>query len=98
MGYLKERYGIEIAPLAKGAGVCEVCGRKHKADQPHDRSSLYYQYRFFDENGRFASWADAMEHCSCVTKMLWRQHLEARGIDPDKIPETMMTTVTVEAG
>ena len=98
MGYLKDKYGIEVAPLAQGSGVCRTCGRSHKADQPHDKSSLYYQYRFYDENGRFASWADAMEHCSRTTKMLWRHHLQERGIDPDKVPEEMMTTLTVEAG
>ncbi len=98
MGCLKEKYGIEIAPVMKAPGVCGMCGRRHKADQPHDKSSLYYQYRFYDENGRFASWADAMQHCDRTTKMMWRHSLQERGIDPDKEPETMMTTVTIEAG
>ena len=43
-------------------GVCQVCAVKHDPEQPHNRDSLYYQYRFYAEHKRWPTWADAMSH------------------------------------
>lgn len=61
--------------------ACQVCGHypAHGEDDPHNAQSLYYQYSFFGENGRWPTWADAIAHCSAETKARWEQELRARG-------------------
>lgn len=41
---------------------CQECGADHKPDFPHNRDSLYYQYNFYDQHGRWPTWDDATEH------------------------------------
>lgn len=53
--------------------VCQVCAVDHPHDTPHSVESLYYQYRFHSEHGRWPNWADAMAHCPDDTKELWRE-------------------------
>jgi mannose/cellobiose epimerase-like protein (N-acyl-D-glucosamine 2-epimerase family) len=31
---------------------------------PHNQQSLYYQYAFFGEHGRWPTWKDAVAHCA----------------------------------
>jgi hypothetical protein len=45
-------------------GRCPVCATQHPDSHPHDKDSLYYQFKFSAEWGRFPSWRDAMAHCS----------------------------------
>ncbi len=61
--------------------ACQVCGRlpAHDADQPHDAQSLYYQYAFYGEHGRWPTWKDALEHCSEPVRRLWEAELRRRG-------------------
>lgn len=57
-------YGIgHIAIIPPLSGSCPVCAIKHDSAMPHHRDSLYYQMRFYQKFGRFATWADAMAHC-----------------------------------
>jgi len=53
--------GFSLLPCAPG--VCSECAADHPADQPHNRDSLYYQYKFYGQHGRWPTWIDAMEHC-----------------------------------
>lgn len=62
------------------SGTCEICATKHDPAQPHNRNSLYYQYRFYDEHGRWPTWKDAMEHCTDDVKESWTEALLERGI------------------
>ena len=55
----------------------------HDAQDPHDRDSLYYQNQFYKQHKRFPTWSDAMAHCSEITKAVFRQRLERRGISID---------------
>jgi hypothetical protein len=66
------------------AGACTVCGRSpaHRPDEPHDAQSLYYQYAFFAEHGRWPTWRDALAHCPDDIKSLWEQALRERGAWP----------------
>ena len=64
-------------------GTCEVCAVAHEPEQPHNRDSLFYQYKFYEKNGRWPTWADAMEHCTPEIRALWREELEKRGIKVD---------------
>lgn len=48
MGYLKERHGMMM--LGKPPeGTCPMCAVAHDPALPHNRDSLAYQYKFYDE-------------------------------------------------
>lgn len=61
-------------------GLCEVCGVKHEPESPHNAQSLFYQYNFYDKNGRWPTWKDAMEHCEPMMKGLWIEALMEKGV------------------
>lgn len=44
---------------------------------------MYYQNQFYKQHKRFPTWNDAMAHCSEITKAVFRQRLERRGISID---------------
>ena len=80
MGYLKERHGAVL--LGKTPeGTCPMCAVKHEPEMPHNRDSLCYQYKFYDQHGRWPTWADAMAHCAPEVKAIWRRELVARGVE-----------------
>jgi hypothetical protein len=60
-------------------GTCPECAVKHEPDQPHNQQSLFYQYNFYNEHGRWPTWDDAMSHCSDEMKGLWVLELRKRG-------------------
>lgn len=43
--------------------VCQECAVDHEQQLPHDAQSLYYQYKFYGEYGRWPTWKDAVAHC-----------------------------------
>ncbi|MBE0533690.1 MAG: hypothetical protein IH626_22940 [Rhodospirillales bacterium] len=67
--------------LPPAATACPICGRNpaHPADQPHDAQSLYYQYSFFGEHGRWPTWKDAIAHCPEGVKQHWEAELRRLG-------------------
>ncbi len=74
---------VHLAPfklLPPKEGTCPICATKHDPTLPHNQLSLYYQYRFYDEHGRWATWKDAMEHCTDEVKELWTIALKEKGI------------------
>lgn len=80
MGFLKERHGAVL--LGKTPeGTCPMCAVKHEPEMPHNKDSLCYQYKFYDQHGRWPTWADAMAHCAPEVKAIWRHELEARGVE-----------------
>ena len=82
MGYLKTRHKMQI--LGKTPeGTCPICATAHGPAQPHNQQSLCYQYKFYDEHGRWPTWKDAMDHCPEDVKQLWQQALEEKGVDID---------------
>jgi hypothetical protein len=62
-------------------GTCPECATKHNPEQPHNQRSLYYQTKFYMENGRYPTWKDAMEHCSEEVKAWWIVQLKEHGIE-----------------
>lgn len=82
MGYLKERYGMTLVDKTP-EGTCPECAVKHDPEQPHNRDSMAYQYKFYDGHGRWPTWEDAMEHCPEDIKEIWRNALNQRGIKSD---------------
>ena len=70
---------LGVTPL----GTCEQCAVAHRPDQPHNARSVLYQYKFYDEHGRWPNWKDAMAHCAPNVQQAWRDLLEKAGVDVD---------------
>lgn len=69
--------GMILLPCKEG--VCQECAVDHPADVPHNCGSLYYQYKFYAEQGRWPTWKDAIAHCDDITRKLWEAELRRRG-------------------
>ncbi len=78
MGHLKP---FRLLPPKEG--VCQECGVDHPGDIPHMQNSLLYQYYFFNKNGRWPTWEDAMAHCDDDMKLAWCEALANRGVKVD---------------
>ena len=79
MGYLKEKHGMMMIGHVP-EGTCPECAVAHDPEQPHNRDSLAYQYKFYDKHGRWPTWADAMAHCTPEIKEFWTKELNKRGV------------------
>lgn len=75
--------------MPPAADACQVCGHKPApgADEPHNAQSLYYQYSFYADHGRWPTWRDAIRHCSEPLRVAWEGELRKRGVWPaDEVP------------
>ena len=97
MGYLKNRHGFNMLG-ATPLGTCPECGRAHAEEMPHDQQSLAYQYKFYDQHGRWPTWADAMAHCMPEIKDLWAASLKEKGIDVEEEPGTVVLDLSISLG
>ena len=70
---------LHLLPAKKG--VCTECAIDHEKEAPHNRDSLFYQYYFFNQNGRWPTWKDAMEHCDHEMRAKWCEALIKRGVE-----------------
>ena len=61
-------------------GTCPLCAVSHDPGQPHNRDSLTYQYKFYDQHGRWPTWMDAMAHCTPEIQKAWCDALQEKGI------------------
>lgn len=73
---------MTILPPAKG--TCPECGVAHPAGAPHNRDSLYYQYKFMQQHDRWPTWADAMAHCSPEVKAKTIEVLKKHGVEVEE--------------
>ena len=64
---------------------CQVCGREHGAEHPHDAKSMYYQTVFHNEHGRLPTWEDAMAHCADDMKQLWLDAMDRVQLELTKL-------------
>ena len=78
-GFLKQKHGMMLAGRVP-EGTCEMCATAHDPSYPHNLQSLAYQYKFYDRNGRWPTWKDAMAHCTPEMKEAWTKALEERGV------------------
>lgn len=62
-------------------GTCSECAVEHDPTHPHNAQSMFYQYKFFNEFGRWPDWKDAMKHCPKEIKAHWMEHLEKLGVN-----------------
>ena len=77
---VKEKYLGGFTLLAAKPGTCPECATKHKPELPHNQQSLFYQYRFYGEHGRWPKWEDALAHCDDKMYGFWRQELGKKGV------------------
>lgn len=68
-----EMVGFQIMPAR--AGTCAVCGVKHEPYMPHNAQSMFYQYRFFGQHGRWPTWSDAIAHTTPEMQTAWKAEL-----------------------
>lgn len=61
-------------------GTCPECAATHGPELPHNQQSLFYQYNFYNEHGRWPTWEDAMAHCDEQMKATWREELTKAGV------------------
>lgn len=80
MGYLQQRHGCMMLEKTP-EGTCPECAVAHDPAMPHNQQSLAYQYHFYDQHGRWPTWADAMAHCTEDVKEQWITALKERGIE-----------------
>ena len=66
--------------LGARPGKCDQCATEHAPEQPHN-PQLFYQYHFYNANGRWPNWMDALEHCPLEIQLLWLFELEIAGVD-----------------
>jgi len=73
--------GLHLLPAKPG--TCLECAVEHDLAHPHNQQSLYYQYHFYADNGRWPTWGDAMAHCTDEMKAFWVEELAKHGIVVD---------------
>ncbi len=83
MSHLKREFGLTLLDQTP-PGTCTMRAVAHDPEQPHNQQSLAYKYKFYDQYGRWPTWADAMEHCSADVKARWKAELTKHGIDVDR--------------
>lgn len=69
--------GFKLLPPAKD--VCQECAVKHEPENPHDKTSMYYQLKFHADHGFWPGWKEAMSHCSDEVKAAWTKELKKLG-------------------
>ena len=68
----------EFQLLPPDPATCELCAVNHRHTEAHNAASLFYQYRFYGQWGRWPTWADAIAHCSTDVQTLWKRLLQDR--------------------
>ncbi len=71
--------GFKLFPPAPD--VCQACAVNHEPEAPHNQQSLYYQYHFYADHGRWPTWNDAMAHCPENIKKVVKEVLRKNGIE-----------------
>ena len=77
----------QVRILPPKPGTCPECAVDHAPAMPHNRDSLFYQMRFYQQHGRFPTWANAMAHCSDAVKACWKGELAKKGIPPEQLED-----------
>lgn len=65
---------FEVADMmlvSAAAGTCPECAVTHEAELPHNKDSLFYRYKFYQEHGRWPTFEDASAHCTAEMIEAW---------------------------
>lgn len=72
------RDGVLLPPAE---GLCQQCAYKHEPGEAHNQLSLFWQYWFYGEHGRWPVWADAIAHCDEKTRAAYKRAFREYGLD-----------------
>lgn len=77
---------VDMKLLPPHKQACQVCGHipNHAPEEPHNALSLYYQYSFYFQHGRWPTWVDAMAHCTIDVRERWIAELKRKGLWKDE--------------
>ena len=84
--------GFQLLPAPPG--TCPTCATKHEPEMPHDAQSLFYQYRFYSQRGRWPTWKDAIKHSPQEIREHFETELRSMGewTEPkSEIPDVLPT-------
>jgi hypothetical protein len=84
-GVVTEDHLAPWSLLPPAEGLCQVCAVDHEPWQAHNQQSLFYQYAFFREHGRWPTWADAFAHCEPELQEQWRARLREQGVPDEQL-------------
>jgi hypothetical protein len=86
---IKEMPASSMRLLPPPPDKCQLCACDHPANYPHNQQSLFWQYKFYEMNGRWPTWHDAMAHCEPGLRRDWAAVLlRDHGIDIGPEPES----------
>lgn len=77
----KTKTKVNMMMLPAKEGTCEDCATAHDPNHPHNAQSMFYQYKFYNDRGRWPNWKDAMKHCAAPVKKRWTELLVEKGVD-----------------
>ena len=60
-------------------GQCPDCRELHPPEEPHNADSLFFQYSFREQHGRWPTWEDAAAHCEPAMQAIVREVLAEHG-------------------
>lgn len=80
--------------MGPGPGLCPTCAVDHPTEDPHNAQSVFYQYRFRANRGRWPTWKDAIAHCTREVREEWERILRQVGewTEPEsEVPDVLPT-------
>lgn len=66
---------------------CKECLETHLPFMLRDKLNLYYQLKFYKENGRYPTWEDAMADCPAEIQKRLKRELKKCGLWTEKEAE-----------
>lgn len=69
--------------LPPAPDACQVCARRHDANEPHDAQSLYWATKRAMEGKPAPTWAEALEHVEPDVRAAWVTALGEHGVTVD---------------
>ena len=83
-GFSRRMMQRAVELLDEQAGFCQICRRAHRPDYAHHRDDPEYRRWFYQQNGRWPTWNDAMAHCHPDVQSGLRMWLKRAGQDLDE--------------
>ncbi len=74
------RSNTKMMMMPAKEGTCPECAVPHEESQPHNAQSMFYQYYFYNQKGRWPTWNDALSHCPDDVQSRWKSQLRLKGI------------------
>jgi len=87
-------YFLPVSQAQVKKGICPECASEHTPDLPHNAQSLFYNYKFYSEEGRWPTWKDAISHSSLEVQEHFERELRAMNAwtEPDSLVPDVLPT------